>query len=401
MAKSNKKIFIFLPMFILALATFFYFVVLDKTATTDTAIKKNSASDQNMLVNQGSLAPQDKGFYTKRGTIVDIYGDPIQDHIELYLDPVPDTGVDMEARRLTFKIEVNGGFEFRVDQLGAYNLSFQEGWYSDQMDTINPIDFRKMTDGYRIVVHNKEHDEMMSAKYTEEVQYGDTLWSMAEKHYGQGYFWPLIARANNLTQTGGMPKIFPGDKLVITPPSKLSQTDIEAIRLAFHAGNFGDDIVIINKEFDYSITYPGRWTAQSPISKMYDKDSQYYDNWIYLQKIIGPEYRKEFSSNKWLSSGVGVFIYDNRGGKNFNDFVIEHKITEESLISDGFFRTKQTESGGILITDGYYGDGQHLIFFKDSLIYDLVFSPINFVEQTDPVIADEIKTIIYSFKFTK
>lgn len=388
-------------MLIVALVTFFYFVALDETATTGTAIKNNSTSDQNIFVNQDLVVPEDKVFYTKRGTIVDVYGDPIQDHIELYLDPIPDTGADMKAGRLIFKIEVNGGFEFKVDKLGAYNLSFQEGWYSDQIDTINPIDFRKMTGGYRIVVHNKEHDDTMLAKYTEEVQGGDTLWFMAEKHYGQGYFWPLIARANNLTQTGGMPKIFPGDKLVITPLSKLSQTDIEAIRLAFHAGSFGDDMVSINKEFDYSITYPGRWIAQNPISKVYDKDANYYDSWIYLQKIIGPEYRKEFSSNKWLSSGVSVFVYDNRENKNFNDFVIEHKITETSLISDGFFRTKQTENGGILITDGYYGDGQHLIFFKDSLIYDLVFSPINFVEQTDPVIADEIKTIIYSFKFTK
>lgn len=401
MRKYNKKTFIFLPMLILALVTFFYFVFLNDTVPTNTVIKNNSTSDQNMFVNQDSIAPEDEVFYTKRGTIVDVYGDPIQDHIALYLDPIPDTGADMKAGRLTFKIEVNGGFEFRVDQLGAYNLSFQEGWYSDQIDNINPIDFRKMTDGYRIVVHNKEHDEIMLARYTEEVQYGDTLWSMAEKHYGQGYFWPLIARANNLTQTGGMPKIFPGDKLVITPPSKLSQTDIEAIRLAFHAGNFEDDIVSINKEFEYSINYPGRWTVQNPISKAYDKDAKYYDNWIYLQKIIGPEYRKEFSSNKWLSSGVSVFVYDNRDGKNFNDFVIEHKITEGGLISDGFFRTKQTENGGTLITDGYYGDGQHLIFFKGSLIYDLVFSPINFVEQTDPVIADEIKAIIYSFKFTK
>lgn len=44
------------------------------------------------------------------------------------------------------------------------------------------------------------------------VQHGDSLWSIAEKEYSNGYMWTAIAKANNLSDPGA---IFSGNQLVL------------------------------------------------------------------------------------------------------------------------------------------------------------------------------------------
>ncbi|MFA6467159.1 MAG: LysM domain-containing protein [Patescibacteria group bacterium] len=348
--------------------------------------------------NDEYYAEIEKTFHSKRGTIVDMYGDPIQEHIEMYLDPIPCTGLSDNAKRLTFTTGENGGFEFFVEELGGYTLSLQDAWYLENTD-LKPVDFRNGNDGYRLVVRNEEHDREMLAKYIKTVEYGETLWSIATEHYGQGYYWPLIARANNLKQDEGIPEIFPGDELVVTPIAKLSQSQLEEIRQAFHAEDFGVSLNITNRQFNYSIDYPGRWVAQSPLTRGYDSNAKYYDSYIHEQKIIGPEYRQEYSSNNWEMSFVTVFVYDNREDKTLEEFAVYRDITDQSVIDMGHFVTEEWENGGILLTGGYYNRTQHLFFLKDKLIYDIAFSSLFSVEQTDPGIHQEMLDMIHSFKF--
>lgn len=47
------------------------------------------------------------------------------------------------------------------------------------------------------------------------VIHGDTMWDIAVRAYGDGYRWPEIAKANNLTNPG---LIFSGNKLIIPRP---------------------------------------------------------------------------------------------------------------------------------------------------------------------------------------
>lgn len=49
-----------------------------------------------------------------------------------------------------------------------------------------------------------------SATYT--VRSGDTLWAIAQKHYGHGDYWPRIATANNIRDPR---RIYPGQVLTI------------------------------------------------------------------------------------------------------------------------------------------------------------------------------------------
>ncbi len=56
----------------------------------------------------------------------------------------------------------------------------------------------------------EERKDVLTSSYT--VQEGETLWSIAEKSYGDGYAWVEIAKANNLTDANAIEK---GQKLVI------------------------------------------------------------------------------------------------------------------------------------------------------------------------------------------
>lgn len=339
----------------------------------------------------------EKTFHSKRGTMVDMYGDPIQDHIELYLDPISDTGADMEIGRLVFKIEVNGGFEFFVKELGAYTLSLQDGWYLDQPNSINPIDFREAADAYRIIVHNKEHDEEARGKYIKIIENGDTLWSIATEYYGEGYYWPLLARNNNLEQESGIPEIYAGNELFIPPLSSFNVNQLKTLREAFYAGNFESILTINNEVYKYKIDYPGRWIVEISENRVYNENLPYYNNYIHKQKIIGPEYRDSLSSNLYKKSFVSVSIYDNRDDMNFEEFI---KYTDLGYLEA--ITTEDRGDGGILVIDGYYNETQHLLFFEDGLIYDVSFSGLFYVnKEVNPILHQEILDMINSFKIIK
>lgn len=56
-------------------------------------------------------------------------------------------------------------------------------------------------------------NEIVGTAYT--VVHGDTMWDIAVRAYGDGYRWPEIAKANNVTNPG---LIFSGNKLIIPRP---------------------------------------------------------------------------------------------------------------------------------------------------------------------------------------
>lgn len=60
-----------------------------------------------------------------------------------------------------------------------------------------------------------ETQKMQDTGYT--VQEGETLWSIAEKTYGDGFKWQEIAKANNITDASSLEK---GTKLVMPKLSK-------------------------------------------------------------------------------------------------------------------------------------------------------------------------------------
>ncbi len=56
----------------------------------------------------------------------------------------------------------------------------------------------------------EERNDVLTSNYV--VQEGETLWSIAEKSYKDGYAWEQIAKANNITDANAIEK---GQKLVI------------------------------------------------------------------------------------------------------------------------------------------------------------------------------------------
>jgi nucleoid-associated protein YgaU len=65
-----------------------------------------------------------------------------------------------------------------------------------------------------------ENETGKAGQYT--VVQGDTLWSIAEAHYGDGFQWTEIAKANNLTNPS---QIEVGDSLVLPNSSNDSPTN--------------------------------------------------------------------------------------------------------------------------------------------------------------------------------
>jgi nucleoid-associated protein YgaU len=57
------------------------------------------------------------------------------------------------------------------------------------------------------------NNEIVGSAYT--VKHGDTMWDIAVRAYGDGYRWPEIVKANNITNPG---LIFSGNKLIIPRP---------------------------------------------------------------------------------------------------------------------------------------------------------------------------------------
>jgi len=81
------------------------------------------------------------------------------------------------------------------------------------------------------------------------VQSGDTLWSLAERFYGQGRRWEEIARANNISQgagliAGSIIKIPLADQDEFAQPEPQPEpltTSYDEVEAAINAGRFGLD----------------------------------------------------------------------------------------------------------------------------------------------------------------
>ena len=264
----------------------------------------------------------EKTFHDKRGSVVDSFGETIKEHIELYLDPIPCTGLSEDAGRLTFVTDDNGEFNFVVDELGAYILSLEDGWYSEVVNALSPVDFRNGNGSYRIVVYNEKHKKEVKDKYTRTVKQGDTLWSIAVEYYGEGYYWPLLARDNSLEESEGIPNIYAGDELIVSSRDSFDIDYLEQLRVSFYADEFQDTIKIINNDFGYSIEYPGNWIAGIPENQEYDINARYYKSHVHKQGIMGPDYRQSYSiDNKWLPAFVDIYIHDNTAGMDVYDFI--------------------------------------------------------------------------------
>jgi nucleoid-associated protein YgaU len=67
----------------------------------------------------------------------------------------------------------------------------------------------------------KASPPVLAVQTTHIVERGETLWSIAEKYYGSGYNWTLIAKANNIAHPG---MIFKDNKLIIPQAPKLEPT---------------------------------------------------------------------------------------------------------------------------------------------------------------------------------
>jgi hypothetical protein len=330
----------------------------------------------------------------KEGILVDGFKDPVEAIVEVYLDPVPGTGIGEDVGRLTFRTQdgkfqfLEGKFELYVEEMGAYDLSLQEGWFSESLESINPIDFRYKENNFEIIISNEKYNKLVNEKYAETVEQGENLWMVADRYYGQGYLWPLIAENSGLDISNGMSGINAGDKVYIFPFEDFHDDQLNEWRKKYHEENIEEIFKITNEEYGYSIEYPACWKVDSIDN---EDDEKYYNGTKLSMK--GPNPAKNPRGIR--QAFVSVNIHDNSSDMNLEEFVVDKRITDQRLIDEGMFATEEQDNGGILTTSGYYS--KHLLFFKDDLIYDISFATHHSI---DDVSDQEILDIVGSFKFT-
>lgn len=120
----------------------------------------------------------------------------------------------------------------------------------------------QVDDGAVMTQKNQENQAPTDNKY--EVKEGETLWSIAEKSYNDGFEWKEIAKANNITDPSTLEK---GMRLVIpqiltqpaVQPSDLSPTPSQQIQPAvqnFESGTTkitGDTYVVGHGDYLWEI----------------------------------------------------------------------------------------------------------------------------------------------------
>lgn len=352
---------------------------------------RNTRSD----LSEADLFRIEKNYHYKTGTLVDKFGNLVEYPVELYLEPVANMGMSEDIGRLKFTTK-NGRFELFVNEIGPYTLSLQEGWSTQGLEDINPVDFRYSNSDYQMTMSNEEYDAKAKAKYIKIAKKEDTLWTMADEYYGQGYFWPLVAENSGMDYSDGIPEIAEGDELYFLPFEDFDIDRLEELRRDFHEKNTEEIFTINNNDFSYSIDYPSCWKIGS--SDNLDK------NYIHRQIIKGPIYRVGGKSGQYhKDSFVNISVYDNRNNMDFTEFIIDKGYTDsmviDSVVSSGSSISEEWDNGGILMINGYYNDTQHLLFFKNNLVYDISFTPLYKVKIVDQILYQEILNIINSFKF--
>jgi len=350
---------------------------------------KNTRSD----LSEADLFKIEKNYHYKKGILLDEFGNLVEDPVELYLDPVPDMGMSEDIGQLTFTAK-NGSFELFVYEIGPYTLSLPEGWSAQELEEINPVDFRYSGSDYKMTVSNEEYDKKAKAEYTYEAEEGDTLLSMSDRYYGYKYYWPLIVKNNNLSSGNKMPEISEGDELYMPPLVHFSSIEeLEKLRRKFHEEDIEETITINNNGFSYSIDYPECWKIGSIQNNVYNENAPSYNTDIHEQWIMGPEY--PVLPGKGRKPFIILRVYDNRLDMDVEEFVLSKRIVEQYSIDEGRFSTEEQENGGIIIS-GSSGDLRHLLFFKDDLVYDIARE---YHYSMDATSQQETLDIVNSFKF--
>ncbi|RJQ35310.1 LysM domain-containing protein [Candidatus Parcubacteria bacterium] len=329
----------------------------------------------------------------KEGILVDEFKNPVKEVIEIYLDPVEGTGISEDVGRLSFKTKdgkfqfLDGKFELYVEELGAYNLSLQEGWSSESLESINPIDFRYKENNFEIIASNEKYDKQVRDGYIELAEEGDALWTMAEEYYSSGCYWPLLADNSGLNTLNGMPEISTGDAIYVFPFSFFHQDQINEFRKIYQVENTEEKFTIINEEYGYEINYTVCW---EPSETNIKEGIEYYNG--DRLKILAPIPAKEPRGIR--SAYVYVNIYNNDSYDSIEEFVVGAGIRSQDDVDKGYIHYEEKDDGSFLLTPTT--ESKHLIFFKDDFVYDIVYQTHHSV---DDITEQEMLDIVNSFKF--
>lgn len=153
----------------------------------------------------------------------------------------------------------------------------------------------------------EERKDVLTSSYT--VQEGETLWSIAEKTYKDGYAWVEIAKANNITNADSIEK---GQKLVIP---KLSPTQAP--------------VAMTNPTTaPTSVVEPTKVATPVPVVQKVEEKTQTVDS--SMPKIAGNTYTVVEGDNLW---NIAVRAYGD--GYRWVEIANSNKIANPDLIYSG------------------------------------------------------------------
>jgi len=347
---------------------------------------KSTRSD----LSEAELFNIEKNYHYKKGTLVDEFGDLVKDPVELYLDPVSGIGLSEDVGRSTFTA-INGHFELFVPEIGPYTLSLQEGWSVENLEEINPVDFRYSIEDYELTVRNEGYDQRVRDEHSKAAEEGDTLWSFAARNYGQGYFWPIIVENNDLNSASADTLLTEGNLYFIVPFEELHFDELFELRKKYHDENVEEIFNIINSEYGYTIDYPACWDAEGLIEGEYDGKKL---------TIRGPRPAVNPSGKRWPI--FNVTVYDS--SLSPVDFASSKGYLNHVNLEDEKFSYEVLDTGAVVFKYGeflVYGSSglaeiRHQLYVKDDLIYDISYSVHHSI---DDVAEEEILDMLDSFRF--
>lgn len=131
-----------------------------------------------------------------------------------------------------------------------------------------------------------------SAMTSHTVRTGDTLWDLAQKHYGDGTLYTILAEVNNISNPRTIPNGF-----VLKIPNK---SDLEAIRNETNQEARANKISQINNTGSGSSPNPSDNKKKGYVPPTPEETTFEY----ILNKSINPKYLKSIKSNKVSSQNL-------------------------------------------------------------------------------------------------
>ena len=163
-----------------------------------------------------------------------------------------------------------------------------------------------------------EVKDVLTSGYT--VQEGETLWSIAEKSYGDGYAWVEIAKANNITDSNSLEK---GQKLIIP---KITPTKSQA--MAQVSPTAAPTEVVVPTATPTAVSTPTPVVTNAPVAQAGTEKGM--EDVQVMQKITGTTYTVVYGDNLW---DIAVRAYGD--GYRWVEIAKNNNLTNPNLIFSG------------------------------------------------------------------